>query len=1383
VNLGDVLAYRWFGTLQGTVFYDENENGYRDPAEVGIPSQTGSLNQVLNLRFRDGTIYQTTVTDPLGEYEFAEVFPFFKWLVAEVGFTNFKATGMTAVVDEGGAVPPHAQTSPEPPSLISTMPSFGKLRPQPQVTPRNWPANGPASTTPVINPNTGNNLSRTEKGPVLLQATHLFLNQTNVIDWGKKDYAPGENGGISGIVFYATTRAENDPMKAIGDGWEPGIPRVQVNLYLDNVTNETGLPGPDGIPDDVNRNGRVNLSDADNYPFRSGRHFNAPPGRGDIDRNRNKRFDTGDAINITWTDSWDDDPPKGCIQPRPIVHRIPIKPCADTFATWNQVRPGVFDGGYAFTSYFVNAAGKPVPFSRRGGAIKKDLPPGTYIVEVIVPPGYELVKEEDKNVDLGDSYIPGTLVTPPVCVNWDDVDGDGNPGRVVPQYLSMQTDENGIPLPDILQDALIPAPFAGESRPLCDRRQVSLEDGQNAAADFFMFSHVPKAARAVGFANNDLSAEFNVKSPNFGEKLAPSWIPVSFRDWTGKEIVRVYTDEFGHYNALLPSTYTVNVPSPSGVSPNMMTLILNDPVMANGTPDPFYNPTYSVTPWTLQYYPGSVTYLDTPLVPLAAFAPAGVALDTNAPNGTPVISAVNGPEPGGGPLVCSAQPNGGNITITSAGNVQVPNPNYNPALGRSRRNPFLITRDYGFGNTQGSGSVTLGGVPLTIVSWGTEAIVATLPLDVDNPPLGNFPGPEDVDHNGNGLIDLGATSGRLMVTRGNGFSTEIGVRLNIVDCTTTTIVHVPADYDTIQEAIEAPTTTAGSLILVAEGTYNENVIMYKPVFLQGAGAGSTLINADPNPLDRLQAWHARIELEPPAGLGGAVYQAFLLKNVFFQNEAPGISVIGQLTHNGGNLQFPDPANPHILNPGNEFPANPPAGINARINGFTIFGSKAGGAITAFAAARHLEISDNNITNNQGNDAGGIGIGISDIGFDQQNINAVIRDNKIHKNGGVQGPGGIGVNEFSNDYLIENNQIIGNFSRFNGGAIAQRGLILGTGIIRGNKILFNECHFGALLNQAGDGGAIYIAGDIAGGTGSGNVTIDSNLIQGNMTGSGYGGGIRAYAVNGADVSDNPTNTPPPEPGDPPQWYELKITNNIIVNNVAGLAGGGIALQDVARTSIINNTIANNDSTATAALAFSAGQVNSNPQPAGVVSGLHTTVLQGFFGVGFEQTFSNPLLVNNIIWHNRSYYNLVTNGEGSLAPNPVNPYWDLNVIGSVLDTDPHLSPANCLLTQELDPKTGFDYGAPPANLYVDPLFVSEYFNQLQSAAVLDEGGNFINVLIKPLVPTGNYHIRPASPAVDSGVDTYIAQFPELGTDFDGEVRPNAGGVSDIGADELP
>src|SRR4029077_12246654 len=33
------------------------------------------------------------------------------------------------------------------------------------------------------------------------------------------------------------------------------------------------------------------------------------------------------------------------------------------------------------------------------------LPPGKYVVEMVVPPGYELVEEEDKNILIGDNYI------------------------------------------------------------------------------------------------------------------------------------------------------------------------------------------------------------------------------------------------------------------------------------------------------------------------------------------------------------------------------------------------------------------------------------------------------------------------------------------------------------------------------------------------------------------------------------------------------------------------------------------------------------------------------------------------------------------------------------------------------------------------------------------------------------------------------------------------------------------------------------------------------------------------------------------------------------------------------------------------------------------
>jgi hypothetical protein len=184
----------------------------------------------------------------------------------------------------------------------------------------------------------------------------------------------------------------------------------------------------------------------------------------------------------------------------------------------------------------------------------------------------------------------------------------------------------------------IDPPLAGSITPLCNMKQVTVNQGQNAAADFHYKTDVPKAARAVGFTNNDLAAEFNQASPIFGEKLAAAWIPVAFKDWTGREITRVYTDEFGSYNALLPSTFSINVPSPTGVSPSMITLILNDPTLPDGSPDPFYNPTFAVTPWTFNYMPGATTYLDTPTVPIRAFSAGGTGFSTAPANILPVAS-------------------------------------------------------------------------------------------------------------------------------------------------------------------------------------------------------------------------------------------------------------------------------------------------------------------------------------------------------------------------------------------------------------------------------------------------------------------------------------------------------------------------------------------------------------------------------------------------------------------------------------------------------------------------------------------------------------------------------------------------------------------------
>jgi hypothetical protein len=148
VNVGNLLSFRWFGTLEGTVFYDENENGIKEAGEVGIPEQA------VNLRFRDGSVYQATASGSDGSYTLAEVFPFFKWLVAEVDFARFKATGMTTAIDYGG--------------LISDLDAGI------------WPSNGNKNLQPQDTTDTELNVFqqmywRTEQGPVLTTAMHLFL--------------------------------------------------------------------------------------------------------------------------------------------------------------------------------------------------------------------------------------------------------------------------------------------------------------------------------------------------------------------------------------------------------------------------------------------------------------------------------------------------------------------------------------------------------------------------------------------------------------------------------------------------------------------------------------------------------------------------------------------------------------------------------------------------------------------------------------------------------------------------------------------------------------------------------------------------------------------------------------------------------------------------------------------------------------------------------------------------------------------------------------------------------------------------------------------------------------------------------------------------------
>ena len=71
----------------------------------------------------------------------------------------------------------------------------------------------------------------------------------------------------------------------------------------------------------------------------------------------------------------------------------------------------------------------------------------------------------------------------------------------------------------------------------------------------------------------------------------------------------------------------------------------------------------------------------------------------------------------------------------------------------------------------------------------------------------------------------------------------------------------------IQTAIDSA--TPGDLILVQPGTYRENLLMWKPVRLQGVGAASVTINADAHPAGKMDQWRRQVNCAFGLTLDGA----------------------------------------------------------------------------------------------------------------------------------------------------------------------------------------------------------------------------------------------------------------------------------------------------------------------------------------------------------------------------------------------------------------------------------------------------------------------------------------------------------------------------------
>ena len=1334
-DLGNIPVFNWFARLENTVFKDDGgtcgatsafaQNGIFDEAcgELAMPEQN------VNLRWRDGTVYQAAATDGEGYVPFDTVFPFFHWLVAEVDYARFKPTGVTVAVDHGGEVSPASGGN-------------GIYNPQQQD-----PADAANSSA---DPNV-----RTETGFVLTQGFQAFLGQTNVIEWGKVDWPVGENGGISGIVYYATTRAENDPRLGAAEPWEPGVAGATVRLYrkvtrpgvnaaegdllvegdytvttdLSRLNNDTyrvqfGVMDLDQfvvLAEDYNSITRNNGTSSVRFSVPGNNTYIGAPIAVRVLINGNTRaalstitFNESGLVlvNETSTDNFDASAPEGCPGAHPddaeILGEQPgiSTRCYDGIRNFNQVRPGVFDGGYAFNE---DAEGNP-------------LKPGKYVVEVVVPEGYEIVKEEDVNVGFGESYarvpVPllyptgGTAVVPDTATTFVSSQGDvgiaqphcvGAP-RTVPAYISL--------FPGMQE----PAPFAGAIRPLCDRKEVQLVDQGQAAADFMVATHAPIAGHFTGMVLDDVATEFNARSPAFGEKWAPPYVPVAVRNAQGVEIGRVISDQYGRYNGLVPSTISSNLPSPSGISPTMLITCMNDPGPIPGPGgemiiDPNFNPAYSNFCYTFQYMPGTTTYLDTPVLPVSAFASGYNPPDCAMPAATPEIKMVE-TDQGDGPLVRrSTNTVKHTVTLHSVGVTSVPNPAYQGPLDPNNE-PKTIDRNYGFGTQGPLSTVMLDGTPLTVISWSDAAITVEAPIR--------------------------NTTGQLLVTNAAGVTTENGVTLTVAGINENRVRRVPAEYGTIQDAIEAA--NPNDIVMVSPGVYNERLIMWKPVRLQGSGSGATILNGALLQTEALVGW--RQQMDCLYGIGAGCNKVV----DSLPNQDDGAA--GFLSEEGATVTV---VAPFDTGNGPGRPVNRFAGRNARIDGFAITGNSTGGAVFVNGYAHGLDITNNDVYGNSGGLHGGIRVGRPDlqladpqtqVGANRYDFsrNVHISYNIVRQNGsiGVAGPGGAGagvsVAAGTDNYRITDNYVCGNFSLGNGGGIGHFGLSDNGRIMR-NSIVLNQTFDQA---QNVSGGGVFIAGEPANGQaltyGAGDVIIGNNLIQGNQAGAGHGGGIRLQNINGADV----VNT-----NNPNRMFKVTMRNNVIVNNVAGWSGAGVSIVDALRVDVLNNTIAHNDSTATVGglINVTAGVNSSVAQPSGLVTELNSPAMNaaisaktgGAWNSYKANQFSNPVISNNIIGRNRSFSYLAdTNGARlvpELSPATVGEcangavFWDTAVLETALSLTMTGTNTNPVFVD--DYCNGERWGAGPMNVH----------------PTVDEGGAaWIDVRYGPLDVRGDYSVAP-------------------------------------------
>jgi hypothetical protein len=514
--------------------------------------------------------------------------------------------------------------------------------------------------------------------------------------------------------------------------------------------------------------------------------------------------------------------------------------------------------------------------------------------------------------------------------------------------------------------------------------------------------------------------------------------------------------------------------------------------------------------------------------------------------------------------------------------------------------------------------------------------------------------------------------------------------------------------------------------------------------LFGFNASANSPQVDRLPLEAAVGWDATqngnmAELLQEPSLMGALEGAgitVLSRGVDFHGQNP-----WTLTLEGGSF----PTGTTLLGTGNcggtganpfpsSFQCNP-----SSIDGLSVTNSsQGGGGVFVHGWGHNLQIANNRIYNNAGTLSGGINLGQGEFPPSYlagsttnaapgscltsntanlqlpycHNLNVNVHHNAVTSNSSTgdelfsatpAGAGGVSICTGSDFYKFNFNWVCGNLSSGDGGGVAHMGFSYG-GDIEHNQILFNQstnptiaANGGGLLimgapdvdpacgNQV-DTDCVPALGSVGPSDGAGpGLVINANLIMGNSAESGSGGGLRFQNVNGSEVLNFPngsaTVTYPGVLGSRSPWYDPLVTNNIIVDNVAGWDGAGVSLLDALNVNIINNTIMANDSTASAGPLFNTigaplastqqsscvqtGTTTAScPQVAGLVSVQNSaTLVANFPGTitcpaghfagttaanGSCRNVSYPELYNDVFWQNRSFYI----GVGSLGTGTLN-----------------------------------------------------------------------------------------------------------------------------------